>query len=140
MTPSADAVRTLLDRVATRMRWSRARDVAGKVSLAVLSVVIVEGLVARVVPLPGWQPLLVALAVVPIVAGVGSLLRPPAERAIRRTAGDWIDTPSLFLSSSGARETRTIRSPSTSTNTSGIAGAPVPSITVTCSTRRRDWA
>ncbi|MAG54713.1 MAG: hypothetical protein CMJ83_00325 [Planctomycetes bacterium] len=105
MTASADAVRTLLDRVAARMRWGRARDVAGKVSLVALAVVIVEGLVARIVPLPSWQPVLVTLAVVPLAAGVVLLLRAPPERAVRRTAGDWIDTPSLFLSSSGSRKT-----------------------------------
>ena len=105
VTASADAVRTLLDRVAARMRWGRARDVAGKVSLVALAVVIVEGLVARIVPLPSWQPVLVTLAVVPLAAGVVLLLRAPPERAVRRTAGDWIDTPSLFLSSSGSRKT-----------------------------------
>jgi len=105
MASERDPIDGLLRRVSGRVRFSQALEVAGTVGAFALGAVLLEGMLARILPLPDWTLARWGLIALPLVIGSAVLFWRPDSRHIRREAGTWVGAPSLFLASAGCPET-----------------------------------
>ncbi len=98
------SVRKLLSDAGGRLRLRRALDWAARTGSVSLSLVLMEGLVARVTSLPDLGTPVLALLLLPAAAAALAWCLPPDQRAARAEAGRWVGEPALLLALDSARD------------------------------------